>query len=104
MNFIGKAKAAMRFVSQQHWEDRAKWEEEDAIALRSFLKTETGERFKAILRNTVIQQQASAVASEKNLHSACGYANGQAGLVTIIEMMSTPDSISSVESDPTPDS
>ena len=104
MTVIGKVRAAIRFVTQQHWEDRAKWEQEDSIALRAFLKTETGERFKAILRNTVIQQQASAVVSEKNLQSACGYANGQAGLVSIIEMMAASDSISSEESDPTPDS
>lgn len=104
MKFIQKFRLAWRFARHQAWDDRAIWEVEDAIALNGFLRTQTGKRLSAVLANTVIQQQASAVSDVNNLQTACGYANGQAGLVRLIEMMAEPESISSTETDPEQDS
>ena len=103
MTLIQKFNLAWRFTRDQRWSSGVKWSETDALALHAFLSSATGKKLSMILQNAVIEQNAAAVGADTNdLAKACGYANGQAGMVRVIEMMSDPASFSDTESDSPP--
>lgn len=80
-------KSLWQFIKYQAWVDCPDWKAEDAIALKRFLASETGVRFKATMLNAVLRQQSSAVVSENNVDRAIGYANGFRGCVSFVESL-----------------
>lgn len=90
---IRHLKAMWQFAKYQAWIDCPQWDDEDAIALKLFLKSKTGIRFKATMLNAVVRQQSSAVVNENNVDRAIGYANGFRGCVSFVESLTEiPDS------------
>jgi len=67
------------------WVDEPKWEEDDAKALTAFMRSPSGVRMAAILRNMTIRQDATAVA-KANL-TACGFAVGFRAAVAVIDSL-----------------
>jgi hypothetical protein len=100
ITFIGRLRAAWTFTRHQQWVDPLPWGKEDAIALNSFFKSETGKKFKDALLNTVLMQNASAITDRNHLQYSAGFAMGQASLVKVIEMMADQESITGQDSDP----
>lgn len=98
--FIGRLRAAWSFTRHQRWVDPLPWGKEEAIALNSFFKSETGKKFKDALLNTVLMQNASAITDRNHLQYSCGFAMGQASLVKVIEMMADQESITVQDTDP----
>lgn len=80
-------RALRQFVKYQAWIDAPEWEKDDGLSLRAFLASDTGVKFRVTLLNAVLRQQASAVASEKDIDKAAGYANGFRGCVSFIESL-----------------
>jgi len=100
ISFIGRLRAAWTFTRHQRWVDPLPWSVEDAIALNSFFKSETGKKFKDALLNTVLMQNASAIADRNHLQYSAGFAMGQASLVKVIEVMADQESITGQDTDP----
>ena len=67
------------------WVDEPKWEEDDAKALTAFMRSPSGVRMAAILRNMTIRQDATAV-SKADL-TACGFAVGFRAAVAVIDSL-----------------
>lgn len=67
------------------WVDEPKWEEDDAKALSAFMRSTSGVRMAAILRNMTIRQDATSVA-KANL-TACGFAVGFRAAVAVIDSL-----------------
>ena len=84
---IRHLKAMWQYSKYQAWIDCPEWHNEDAIALKLFLKSRAGARLKATLLNGVIRQQASALVSENSVDRQIGYANGFRGCVSFIESL-----------------
>ena len=61
MNLLRFIKAALIFARHQAWVDAPKWEASDAKALEQFLTSPAGQKLRAMLLNTVLQSQASAI-------------------------------------------
>jgi len=87
MKFITFLKAALIFARYQAWVSEPQWEKKDALALANFMTTPAGARLSALLLNTVLRQQASALANTSNLVFEAGYCAGQKGLVASIEAL-----------------
>lgn len=100
ISFFARLRAAWTFGRHQCWVDALPWRREDAIALNSFFKSDTGKRFKDALLNTVLMQNASAITDRNHLQYSSGFAMGQASLVKVIEMMADQESITGQEDDP----
>ena len=97
---FAKLRAAWTFTRHQRWVDPLPWTREDATALNSFFKSDTGKKFKDALLNTVLMQNASAITDRNHLQYSSGFAMGQASLVKVIEMMADQESITGQEDDP----
>lgn len=100
IRFIYRLKAAWAFGRHQCWVNPMPWEKKDASTLASFLRSESGKKFRDALLNTVLMQNASALVDKNNLQYAAGFAMGQASLVKVIEMMADENAISDQSSDP----
>ena len=87
ISFIARARAAWTFTRHQRWVDPLPWRKEDANALNTFFKSDTGKRFRDALLNTVLMQNASAITDRNHLQYSSGFAMGQASLVKVIEVM-----------------
>jgi hypothetical protein len=97
---FAKLRAAWAFTRHQRWVDPLPWTREDATALNSFFKSDTGKKFKDALLNTVLMQNASAITDRNHVQYSSGFAMGQASLVKVIEMMADRESITGQEDDP----
>ena len=82
-----KLRAAWSFLRTQEWVDEPEWLDEDAESLRRFMLTGTGRKLALILRNQVLRQSVAATQSDKGLDRACGYANGFAGAVSVLDSL-----------------
>lgn len=103
IGFIDRIRAAWQFSRHQKWVPQGSWSKRDAEVLESFLKAETGKRFKEVLLNTVLMQNASAITDKNQLQYSCGFAMGQSSLVKVIEVMANAESISDQDTDPDSD-
>lgn len=93
VTLLGRLRAAWAFTRHQRWVEPSPWTKEDAIALNSFFKGDTGKKFKDALLNTVLMQNASAITDRNHLQYSAGFAMGQASLVKVIEVMADQESI-----------
>jgi hypothetical protein len=100
ISFIARARAAWTFTRHQRWVDPLPWRKEDANALNTFFKSDTGKRFRDALLNTVLMQNASAITDRNHLQYSSGFAMGQASLVKVIEVMADQESITGQDDDP----
>jgi hypothetical protein len=81
------------------WSAGTEWTQEDALAWASFLKSGTGLRLSATLRNTAIENNANAIMSSKK--DRCDQAAGWLQCIAYIETLSAqsePQSDTSGES------
>jgi hypothetical protein len=100
ISFIARVRAAWTFGRHQRWVDPLPWRKEDANALNTFFKSDTGKRFRDALLNTVLMQNASAITDRNHLQYSSGFAMGQASLVKVIEVMADQESITGQDDDP----
>lgn len=103
IGLIDRIRTAWQFTRHQKWVHPKSWSKADAERLESFLKSETGQRFKDVLLNTVLMQNASAITDKNQLQYSCGFAMGQSSLVKVIEVMANAESISDQDTDPDSD-
>jgi len=99
VRFLDRIRAAWRFSRVMRWEECAQWEQDDALAFHSFLKTRSGAKLKLVLRDVCIAQNAAALSKRENLQFEAGFAMGQAALVTLLETLATADDISDTRSE-----
>lgn len=100
IGFIDRLRTAWQFTRHQKWVHPSAWSRADAERLEGFLKSDTGRKFKEVLLNTVLMQNASAITDKNQLQYSCGFAMGQASLVKVIEVMANAESISDQDTDP----
>lgn len=67
------------------WSDEPEWTEDNARELTAFMRSPSGIRLAAILRNMTIRQDSSAVA--KGNLTACGFAVGFRAAVAVIDSL-----------------
>lgn len=87
MNLFRYIRSMLLFARNQAWVDAPKWLPEDAAELTAFLDSPSGARFKAVLINLVLRQQASALSRTSGLEYEAGFCTGQKALVAAIEGM-----------------
>ena len=80
-----RLRAILNFIRFTKWVDEPEWTGDDARALGSFMRSEHGVRFAAILRNMTIRQDSSAV--QKVDLTACGFAIGFRSAVAVIDSL-----------------
>ncbi len=68
------------------WADGSEWTPEDALRLKGYLLTESGQRFAAKLRNTSIGINHTAVQSGKE--HGCGFAAGYQAALADMQTLS----------------
>ena len=103
IRLFDRLKAAWIFTRHQKWVASEQWTKQDAERLEAFLKSDTGKRFKNVLLNTVLMQNAAAITDRNQLPYSCGFAMGQSSLVKVIEVMANAESISDQDTDPDSD-
>tara|TARA_R100000656_G_scaffold91431_1_gene66392 strand:- start:1094 stop:1474 length:381 start_codon:yes stop_codon:yes gene_type:complete len=69
------------------WIGEPDWDVSDANALRKYLVSGEGKRFRMILLNMVLKQNQQAVSSKKELEFNAGFANGVRTTVHTIEAL-----------------
>tara|TARA_B100000424_G_scaffold267028_1_gene259097 strand:- start:2796 stop:3110 length:315 start_codon:yes stop_codon:yes gene_type:complete len=71
------------------WIDEAEWETEDVATLRQFLVSKSGRKFRRILLNMVLRQNAAVVSQRdtSQLKFEAGYANGMRTTVHTLEAL-----------------
>ena len=69
------------------WIGEPEWDSGDANALRKFLVSGEGKRFRMILLNMVLKQNQQAVSSKKELEFEAGFANGVRTTVHTVEAL-----------------
>lgn len=82
------------------WVDGAEWSNDDALALGAFLRTETGAKLSARLRNASLSLNANAV--QEGDHKTCGRAYGYMTAIADIQTLSAggaPEDASNTEDD-----
>lgn len=102
VTLLGRLRAAWRFTRLMAWTGPRPWDKDDAIALQSFMRNGHGKKLALVLRDTCIAQNAAALAQKDGLQYAAGFAMGQAALVTLLETLASPDSISDGRQEPEP--
>ena len=88
---IRRLKAAWLFARYAPWVDAPDWETKDAHALAAFIHSETGQKFAARLRNSVLAAQANAVERRGDRDFEAGIAVGQRIAANDIEMLANPE-------------
>jgi len=76
-----------RLSGNVSWVGDPDWEVSDASALRNFLVTTEGKRFRMVLLNMVLRQNAQALSSKKGLEFNAGFANGVRTTVHTVEAL-----------------
>jgi len=69
------------------WVGEPEWGVTESNALRKFLVTVEGKRFRMILLNMVLKQNQQAVSSKKELEFNAGFANGVRTTVHTVEAL-----------------
>ena len=87
LRFIKTAWALSRSLP---WIDEAEWEAGDVNSLRNFLVSGSGRRFRRIMLNMVLRQNAAVVSQRDTdqLKFEAGFANGMRTTVHAVESMS----------------
>ena len=78
---------AWKMSKQIPWIGEPKWRLTESNALRKFLVTVEGKRFRMILLNMVLKQNQQAVSSNKELEFNAGFANGVRTTVHTVEAL-----------------
>ena len=78
---------AWKMSKQIPWIGEPEWETSESNALRKFLVTVEGKRFRMILLNMVLKQNQQAVSSNKELEFNAGFANGVRTTVHTVEAL-----------------
>ena len=71
------------------WVGDPNWDTTDSNALRNFLVSKHGKRFRMTLLNMVLRQNAQAVSGKKELEFNVGFANGVRVTVHTVETLAT---------------
>ena len=69
------------------WIGEPDWDAGDSNALRKFLVSSEGKRFRMVLLNMVLKQNQQAVSSKKELEFNAGFANGVRTTVHTVEAL-----------------
>ena len=85
--FFRFLKIAWRLSGNLPWVGDPNWESTDSLALRNFLVTKEGKRFRMILLNMVLRQNQQAVTAKKRLEYEAGFANGVRTVVHTVEAL-----------------
>ena len=85
--FIRFIRIAWRMSKQIPWIGEPEWRLTESNALRKFLVTVEGKRFRMILLNMVLKQNQQAVSSNKELEFNAGFANGVRTTVHTVEAL-----------------
>ena len=78
-------KAAYNAARHIQWVEEPKWDDDDARALTSFMRSPHGIKLAAVLRNMTIRNNASAV-QKANL-TTCGFALGFRAAVSVVDSL-----------------
>ena len=78
---------AWKMSKQIPWIGEPEWKTSESNALRKFLVTVEGKRFRMILLNMVLKQNQQAVSSNKELEFNAGFANGVRTTVHTVEAL-----------------
>ena len=78
---------AWKMSKQIPWIGEPEWRLTESNALRKFLVTVEGKRFRMILLNMVLKQNQQAVSSNKELEFNAGFANGVRTTVHTVEAL-----------------
>lgn len=89
----------MIFARYQEWVDGVNWERDDAARLERFLKSGTGQKLAAALRNMLLRQQQSSLTKTADLQFEAGYCNGQRSVIAAIESLADDKQFTTGESD-----
>jgi len=87
MRFFRFIRIAWKMSNQIPWVGEPEWAVSEANALRKFLVTVEGKRFRMILLNMVLKQNQQAVSSNKELEFNAGFANGVRTTVHTVEAL-----------------
>ena len=85
--FIRFIRIAWKMSKQIPWIGDPEWRLTESNALRKFLVTVEGKRFRMILLNMVLKQNQQAVSSNKELEFNAGFANGVRTTVHTVEAL-----------------
>jgi hypothetical protein len=85
--FLRFIRIAWKMSKQIPWVGEPEWGVSESNALRSFLVTFEGKRFRMILLNMVLKQNQQAVSSKKELEFNAGFANGVRTTVHTVEAL-----------------
>ncbi len=85
--FIRFIRIAWKMSKQIPWIGEPEWRLTESNALRKFLVTVEGKRFRMILLNMVLKQNQQAVSSKKELEFNAGFANGVRTTVHTVEAL-----------------
>ncbi len=82
-------RVAWKLSGHMPWIDEAEWETEDVATLRQFLVSKSGRKFRRILLNMVLRQNAAVVSQRdtSQLKFEAGYANGMRTTVHTLEAL-----------------
>ena len=78
---------AWRLSGNIPWVGEPDWDSDDSNALRKFLVSGEGKRFRMVLLNMVLKQNAQAVSAKKGLEFEAGFANGVRTTVHTVEAL-----------------
>ena len=78
---------AWRLSGNIPWVGDPEWDSDDSNALRKFLVSGEGKRFRMVLLNMVLKQNAKAVSAKKRLEFEAGFANGVRTAVHTVEAL-----------------
>lgn len=85
--FLRFLRIAWRLSGNIPWVGEPEWETAEANGLRKFLVSRTGKRFRMVLLNMVLKQNAQAVSAKKRLEFEAGFANGVRTAVHTVESL-----------------
>ena len=89
MRLLKFIRIAWRLSSNLPWVDEPEWRVEDSNSLRQFLTSPSGKRWRGILLNMGLRQNAHCVSQcdTKTLQVEAGYANGMRTTVHTLETL-----------------
>tara|TARA_R110000751_G_scaffold239506_2_gene340219 strand:+ start:989 stop:1369 length:381 start_codon:yes stop_codon:yes gene_type:complete len=89
MRFLKFISIAWRLSKHIPWIGEPDWTRREAGALRKFLVSDEGKRFRMTMLNMVLKQNQQAVSSKKELEFNAGFANGVRTAVHTVEALAT---------------
>lgn len=103
MGILRFIRAAAIFARYQAWVDAPEWTKADEEGLAQYFNTPSGAKFKLVLLNLVLRQQASALSKTSGLEYEAGFATGQRATVAAIESLLPKPAIPEDADDTDPD-